>query len=133
MNFHVATVANPVKLLNEQLRDCFTIKSSMIDSKEDKRARALSKSTIGNCFETGLLWRTYERDRFPRQLRHGGTLSAISGTEAPVAYRSRKQGHSSYVHTLFERKSYARQSTEEDLAYNDTSRTWYHPLEIVVN
>ncbi|XP_062707592.1 uncharacterized protein LOC134288019 [Aedes albopictus] len=139
VNFHAATASDPDKLLNEQLRDYFAIESSMVspgfqtDSEEDKRARALLESTtrrIGNCFETGLLWRTDAVD-FPDS--YGMALRRLQSLERKFRQHPGLGDRVAQQIRDYERKGYARQATEEDLAYNDNSRTWYLPLGIVVN
>lgn len=138
LNFHVAAAADPDRLLNQQLRDFFTIEDSVLlnrneilESDEDRRARKILEATtrrVGNSFETGLLWRT-DNPAFPSSYQMA--MNRLIGLERKfvkepsLGDRVREQIHD------YERKGYAHKATQAELKSADKSRMWFLPLGVV--
>ncbi|XP_062541806.1 uncharacterized protein LOC134209791 [Armigeres subalbatus] len=138
VNFHSAAAADSDRLLNEQLRDFFTIDNDGIqnqheglESEDDKRARILLEKTtqrVGERFETGLLWRTDEPnfpDSYPMAVRRLLGLERKLAKDTSIADCVRDQIYD------YERKGYAHKATQTELDSCDRSRMWFLPLGVV--
>ncbi|XP_055585502.1 uncharacterized protein LOC129738342 [Uranotaenia lowii] len=103
------------------------------ESKEEQRARKIMEATtvrIGNRFETGLLWRT-DDPWFPDG--YGMALRRMEELERRLA---NKPQLFSNVRTQIEQylqKGYAHIATAEELSVANASKTWYLPLNVVLN
>ncbi|XP_062704441.1 uncharacterized protein LOC134286784 [Aedes albopictus] len=138
VNFHTVEAADTDHLLNEQLRDFFTLendglfnRNETLESEEDKRARMILEQTtrhIGDRFETGLLWRTDNPefpDSYPMATRRLVGLERKFAKQPQLGDRVREQIHD------YERKGYAHRATQAELDSVDRSRLWFLPLGVV--
>ncbi|XP_062713808.1 uncharacterized protein LOC134290646 [Aedes albopictus] len=138
VNFHTVEAADTDHLLNEQLRDFFTLendglfnRNETLESEEDKRARMILEQTtrrIGDHFETGLLWRTDNPefpDSYPMATRRLVGLERKFAKQPQLGDRVREQIHD------YERKGYAHRATQAELDSVDRSRLWFLPLGVV--
>ncbi|XP_062537781.1 uncharacterized protein LOC134206100 [Armigeres subalbatus] len=139
-NFHVAEVTDSDQLMNDQLRNFFTMENmgsegtqEKLESEEDKRAnRILSETTrrIAVGFETGLLWKTdYVElpDSYPMALRRLQSLEKKLLKQPEIKIRVQEQI------AEYEQKGYAHRITDAELRTADPRRVWYLPLGIVLN
>ncbi|XP_062711342.1 uncharacterized protein LOC134289484 [Aedes albopictus] len=138
VNFHTVEAADTDHLLNEQLRDFFTLendglfnRNETLESEEDKRARMILEQTtrrIGDRFETGLLWRIDNPefpDSYPMATRRLVGLERKFSKQPELGDRVREQIHD------YERKGYAHRATQAELDSVDRSRLWFLPLGVV--
>lgn len=139
INFHNACIDSD-RLLNEQLRDYFTIERAGIsspygnlESEDDKRARELLKTTtrrVASGFETGLLWKTENPDfpnSYPMAVRRLQSLERRLNKDEKLKKRVQLQI------VEYQRKGYAHKAGDHELKSLDPSRVWYLPLGVVMN
>ncbi|XP_058817679.1 uncharacterized protein LOC131680988 [Topomyia yanbarensis] len=140
VNFHVSAVTDYDRMLNEQLRDYFTMESMGVDnpgqileSEEDQRARRLLEETTrrtASGFETGLLWKTdnpHFPNSYPMAVRRLQSLERKLQKDPELKQTVRK------LIADYEEKGYAHKASEEELLTADSNRVWYLPLSVVTN
>ena len=140
VNFHTAATASSDCLLNEQLRDYFTLEdlgatspNEKLESEEEQRARQLlegttRRTTIG--FETGLLWKVDDPvfpNTYPMAVRRMKALEKKFRQDPAMIQRISEQLLD------FERKGYIRKVDKTEAATIDPQKTWFLPLGIVIN
>ncbi|XP_062558149.1 uncharacterized protein LOC134223027 [Armigeres subalbatus] len=138
VNFHTAAVAKSEELLNEQLRDYFTLEScgvvaptDKLESEEDKRARRIFEETtrrIETGFETGLLWKSDKPefpDTYPMALRRMKSLEKKLQKDPTMMQRVQEQLSG------FEQKGYIHKISDAEWATVDQRRAWFLPLGVV--
>ncbi|XP_058456561.1 uncharacterized protein LOC131433958 [Malaya genurostris] len=142
VNFHLGTVSDSDREMNEQLRNYFalenfgvTVPSAILESSDEKRAKQILKETTrrtqsGIGFETGLLWNT-DNPEFPDSylmaVRRMESLERRLEREPVLRENVRKQ-IADYV-----QKGYAHKASIIELTSVDVCRTWYLPLGVVTN
>ncbi|XP_055638295.1 uncharacterized protein LOC129776590 isoform X2 [Toxorhynchites rutilus septentrionalis] len=140
VNFHTVASSTPDQLLNEQLRDYFTIENNMVvpplaqlESDDDKRARILLETTtqrVGQRFETGLLWKSDViefPDNYSMALRRLQSLERKLQKDLELEALVRQQIRD------YLKKGYAHKATNEEISSSDSRRVWYLPLGVVIN
>ncbi|XP_055589664.1 uncharacterized protein LOC129741877 [Uranotaenia lowii] len=130
-----------VEVSNEELHDLiklqYTIEEATVsvvrESPEDVRARQILESTtirVGDRFETGLLWKT-DDPKFPdnyhmaarraKQLEH--RLLKTPELFANVCQQIKE----------YQEKGYAHEASYEELVSSSPNKSWYLPLNVVLN
>ncbi|XP_062714917.1 uncharacterized protein LOC134291324 [Aedes albopictus] len=140
VNFHTPTASSSDYLLNEQLRDFFTLDNNgvnasyeTLESEENKRARRLLEKTtrrMDDRFETGLLWKSDDPEfpeTYPMAIRRMKSLEKKLMGNPPLAERVSEQILD------FERKGYIRKLTKPETDGIDSRKTWFLPLGVVIN
>ncbi|XP_058811166.1 uncharacterized protein LOC131676054 [Topomyia yanbarensis] len=140
VNFHIAAVTDPDRLLNEQLRDYFTLDTMAtvnpvqnIESEEDQRARRLLKDTTrrtGSGFETGLLWKT---DNFNFPDSYPMAKRRLQSLEKRLEKHPQLKECVREMIAEYEKKGYAHKASDVELTTTDSKRVWYLPLGVVIN
>ncbi|XP_062558001.1 uncharacterized protein LOC134222874 [Armigeres subalbatus] len=138
VNFHTAAVAKSEELLNEQLRDYFTLEScgiatpaDKLESEDDKRARRILEATtrrIDTGFQTGLLWKLDNPefpDTYPMALRRMKSLEKKLQNDSTMMQRVQQQLND------FEQKNYIHKVSETEWTTIDQRRAWFLPLGVV--
>ncbi|XP_062558270.1 uncharacterized protein LOC134223146 [Armigeres subalbatus] len=125
--------------LHELLHNFFTLEESGIsvtplpESNEDRRARELlEKTTVrkGDRYETGLLWKenhTQLPDSYPMAVKRMECL------EKKLIRNPELQDKVSKLIEQYLEKGYAHKITAQDLEDAVPGRTWYLPLNVVLN
>lgn len=140
INFHMTEVDNPDMLLNEQLKNFFTVESmgtegtqAKLESDEDKRAKRMLADTTrrtSSGFEVALLWKTDNPelpDSYSMAARRLQSLEKRLKQDPSMKQKIREQI------AEYERKGYAHRITNAELETADPRRVWYLPLGVVVN
>ncbi|XP_058817214.1 uncharacterized protein LOC131680519 [Topomyia yanbarensis] len=140
VNFHTAEAADSDFVLNEQLRDYFTLENmgvlcpgKILESEEDQRARRLLKETTrrtASGFETGLLWKTDDLNfpnNYPMAMRRLQSLERKLQKEPLLKQRVSK------LIAEYKEKKYAHKANKFELSTADSKRVWYLPLGVVIN
>ncbi|XP_062699293.1 uncharacterized protein LOC134284458 [Aedes albopictus] len=140
VNFHTSAASSSDDLLNEQLRDFFTLENSgavntneKLESDEEKRARKLLENTTKRTalgFETGLLWKIDEPsfpETYPMAIRRMKALEKKFCCNPSMMQRIYEQLCD------FEQKGYVRKVSESEVAAIDHRKTWFLPLGVVIN
>ncbi|XP_055590040.1 uncharacterized protein LOC129752222 [Uranotaenia lowii] len=124
--------------MNESLKEYFSIEAVgispvLLESNVDRRAREILERTTrrtGDRFESGLLWKT-DNVRFPESyqmaLKRTNSLDRRMDKQPGVREAILKQLHE-YIE-----KGYAHLITELELQNTPPERTWYLPLNFVIN
>lgn len=123
--------------LHDLLKNHYAVEESVVaihlESIEDQRANEILKRTtkrIGECFETGLLWKTDNPsfpDSYPMALRR------LRQLERKLEKNSSLQQNVCKQIVEYQEKGYAHLATPEELATTDARKAWYLPLNVVVN
>ncbi|XP_062699634.1 uncharacterized protein LOC115257830 [Aedes albopictus] len=125
--------------MDQVLRNYFTMEEAgvncpyRVESDEDRRARRILEQTtvrIGQCFETGLLWRTDDvsmPDSYPMAYRR------LQGLERRFAKEPGLQDKVTGAIEEFVTKGYAHKATSSEVEDVEPGKTWYLPLNVVVN
>ncbi|XP_062541796.1 uncharacterized protein LOC134209778 [Armigeres subalbatus] len=140
VNFHAAASPTVDDLLNEQLRDYFTMEENgttnpgqTIESDEDKRARQLLRDTTRRTkagFESGLLWKVDDPkfpNTYPMAIRRMKALEKKLQGNAALKQRVSEQLCD------YERKGYIRKISQSEANSIDNRKTWFLLLGIVIN
>ncbi|XP_055527437.1 uncharacterized protein LOC129720049 [Wyeomyia smithii] len=123
--------------LHDLLKSHYALDESVVrvhrESAEDKRARSIVEQTtkrVGNRFETGLLWAKDDvsfPDSYPMALKRLMQLEK-NLERSPELYRNVRNQIDEY-----QAKKYAHEATKKELRSADPERTWYLPLNVVLN
>ncbi|XP_058456945.1 uncharacterized protein LOC131434299 [Malaya genurostris] len=138
INHHfIQSVSN--QELHELLKTQYTLEemstSTAItqESNEERRARHIMEQTtkrIGDCFQTGLLWR-YDNptfpDSFPMAMRRMKALERRLSKNPSLNENVFAQINDYQI------KNYCHRATQAELNAVDRSKIWYLPLNIVLN
>ncbi|XP_055633096.1 uncharacterized protein LOC129773507 [Toxorhynchites rutilus septentrionalis] len=142
IGFHVGTVSDRDRELNQQLRDYFTLEDAGVaeahqvhESKDEQRAIQLLRETTrrtadGSKFETGLLWSTDEpnfTDSYPMAVRRLESLERRLQRDPELKERVHEQISD------YESKGYAHRASLAELTSVEANRVWYLPLGVVTN
>ncbi|XP_053685875.1 uncharacterized protein LOC128735413 [Sabethes cyaneus] len=140
VGFHIGTVSDPDRELNEQLRDYFTLEDAGVveprhGSPDEKRAIELLQETTrrtptGTNFETGLLWKMDNPnfpDSYPMAVRRLESLERRLQREPELQRRVHEQIRD------YERKGYAHRASLAELTSVEAGRVWYLPLGVVTS
>ncbi|XP_055622896.1 uncharacterized protein LOC129766396 [Toxorhynchites rutilus septentrionalis] len=142
IGFHVGTVSDRDRELNQQLRDYFTLEDAGVaeahqvhESKDEQRAIQLLRETTrrtadGSKFETGLLWSTDEPnfpDSYPMAVRRLESLERRLQRDPELKERVHEQILD------YESKGYAHRASLAELTSVEANRVWYLPLGVVTN
>ncbi|XP_062699137.1 uncharacterized protein LOC134284320 [Aedes albopictus] len=123
--------------LHDLLRNHYAVEESVVtvqlESAEDRRAREILERTtkrVGECFETGLLWKTDNPsfpDSYPMALRR------LQQLERKLEKNPNLQKNVSKQIVEYQEKGYAHLATQDELAATDPKKVWYLPLNVVLN
>ncbi|XP_058456703.1 uncharacterized protein LOC131434070 [Malaya genurostris] len=132
-----STVTN--QELHDLLKSYYTLEESGIsvallpEPEEDRRAKDILKKTtkrIGDCFETGLLWKE-DNPEFPDSyLMAVKRLKCLENrlSKNPELYDKVRRTIADYL-----AKGYAHKATSSELAAFDSNKVWHVPLNFVYN
>ncbi|XP_058448834.1 uncharacterized protein LOC131428811 [Malaya genurostris] len=138
LNLHLTRPASNQEL-HDMMRSQYVLEEQNdalfveLNSEENKRAQLiLTKTTkrVGNRFETGLLWRSEERqfpDGYQMALRRMKALERKLENDQMLKENVYKQINQYQV------KGYAHKATREELFDTPQSNIWYLPLNVVLN
>lgn len=125
--------------MDQALKNYFTMEDAgvscpyLVESEEERRARTILKQTtvrIGQRFETGLLWRMDNvslPDSYPMAYRR------LQGLERRFAKEPQLREKVVSAIDDFVEKGYAHKASLEELTEVKPDKTWYLPLNVVVN
>ncbi|XP_058814526.1 uncharacterized protein LOC131678398 [Topomyia yanbarensis] len=123
--------------IHELLKCQYALEESVVkvseDSAEERRAREiLERSTkrVNGHFETGLLWKSDDPrfpDSFPMAFRRLKQLEKQLAKNPELDMNVRQQIKE------YQQKGYAHLATADELSGTEPSKTWYLPLNVVLN
>ncbi|XP_055591417.1 uncharacterized protein LOC129743407 [Uranotaenia lowii] len=126
--------------LDERLRQFYAIEEAGIDignqpeKDADRRAREILEATttrIGKRFETGLLWRTSDV-KFPSS-SYAMAEKRLRSLEHRLAKSEELRDNVHSQINQYIQKGYAHIASEEELTKTSPEKTWYLPVNIVLN
>ncbi|XP_055643157.1 uncharacterized protein LOC129779607 [Toxorhynchites rutilus septentrionalis] len=116
-----------------EAEDCGVKHPDDLESEEEKRARRIMEKTtsrVGDCFETGLIWRTDNvefPDSYSMALRRLQCLEKRMERDPLLKENIHRQVME------YQEKGYAHRAKENELTEADPRRIWYLPLGAVCN